>query len=181
MSLQAPSLPALALDLQEGEAVPAFEELVSEFKSMVFSISMHYLGDRGLAEDVAQEVFIRAHRHLGSFESRTHAARWLRKVAARLCIDQIRSRPRHFLDLASVAEPSAEEAWTDPLASERLKAMVGALPDKARMAIILRYQEDLDPLEIAGILEEPLATVKSRLARALSFLRAGFGRAGGNE
>lgn len=180
MTTEIPILPALALDLQAGEAVPPFEEVVRDYKAMVYSMAWHHLRDLSLAEDVAQEVFLRAHRHIGRFESRTHAARWLRKVTARLCIDHLRSRPGRFLDLASVAEPAAEEATGDPVVSQRLQAMVGALPAKARMAIILRYQEDLDPAEIAEILEEPLNTVKSRLNRALLQLRAWFGESGGN-
>ncbi|HEX9080937.1 MAG TPA: sigma factor-like helix-turn-helix DNA-binding protein, partial [Holophagaceae bacterium] len=74
--------------------------------------------------------------------------------------------------------PAAEGQETDPLLSEHLRRMVADLPAPARLAIVLRYQEDLDPREIADVLNESVHTVKSRLQRGLAMLRASLERIG---
>jgi RNA polymerase sigma factor (sigma-70 family) len=66
----------------------AFAELVREHQAMVFSVGWHYLGDRSLAEDVAQEVFLELHQSLGRIESAAHLRHWLRRVAVHRSIDQ---------------------------------------------------------------------------------------------
>ena len=63
-----------------------------------------------------------------------------------------------------------------PMLSEALRKLVAALPEKSRMIVVLRYQEDLDPAEIARIMEIPLGTVKSQLQRALALLREKLAR-----
>jgi RNA polymerase sigma-70 factor (ECF subfamily) len=63
--------------------------------------------------------------------------------------------------------------------AETLRRMVASLPPKARMAVILRYQEDLDPVEIAEVLEMPVRTVKSHLQRSLALLRGKLARCAG--
>jgi len=97
---------------------------------------------------------------------------WLRKVTSHRCIDQARrQKVRPQVSLEDVAEPVAHSTENDLLLSELLRRVVGALPEKARMVVILRYQEDLDPSEIASVLDMPLNTVKSHLRRSLSILR----------
>jgi RNA polymerase sigma-70 factor, ECF subfamily len=150
----------------------AFAEIVREHQAMVFSLAYHFLHDRGLAEEVAQEVFLELHRHLGSIESSAHLIFWLRKVACRRSIDQIRRRafwPKLRLD--QVPEPAARTREGDPMLERALARLVASLPEKPRMVVILRFQEDLDPAEIAKVLDMPVATVKSHLQRALAMLR----------
>jgi RNA polymerase sigma-70 factor (ECF subfamily) len=152
-----------------------FESLVREHQSMVFSLSYHFLGDAGLAEEVAQDVLLSLYRNLGSIQSAEHAAAWLRRVTVQRSIDEGRKRrrrPRAGLeDSAEPAAPSADLERSDILRNAALWRMVSALPDIARMVVILRYQEDLSPAEIATALDRPLATVKSDLQRALALLR----------
>src|SRR5262245_48357983 len=81
----------------------AFEALVREHQAMVYSIARHYLHDRALAEELAQEVFLQLHRNIKSIESPAHLVFWLRKVASHRAIDQsrrLRLRPRVGLDSA---------------------------------------------------------------------------------
>lgn len=154
-----------------------FSEIVREHQSMVFSLAYHYLRDRALAEEVAQEAFIRLYRNLDSIESGTHLIRWLRKVAWRLCIDEKRRRPRaRHLSLDETADPPADASDSDTLMAERLRQLVACLPENMRIAIILRYQEEMDPVEIARELNVPLNTIKSRLQRGLALLRRKLGR-----
>jgi len=148
-----------------------FEALVRRHQAMVFSIAFHFLQDRSAAEELAQDVFLQLHRHLGALQSADHVTFWLRRVTTHRCIDYGRRRRVNFLRLDSVPEPGAEMSLPDPLLSRQLRALVGALPGHARMAIVLRYQEDLTPEEIARVLDRPVATVKSQLQRALKTLR----------
>jgi len=153
----------------------AFGDLVRSHQAMVFSIALRTLGDRGLAEDVAQEVFFRLSGRLASIESPEHLVRWLCKVTSRLCIDELRRRPpTAAVCLDDLAGPGADPG--DPLASQHLRRLVASLPGSARLAIVLRYQEGLEPAEIARVLSEPVNTIKSRLQRALASLREGFDR-----
>jgi RNA polymerase sigma-70 factor, ECF subfamily len=152
----------------------AFADIVRGHQSMVYGLAVHFLRDRALAEEIAQEVFLELYRNLGSIRSPEHLTFWLRKVASNRCVDQVRRsalRPRVGLDdvpeIATASEPPG-----DPMLSEALRKCVGTLPETPRMVIVLRYQEDLDPSEIAAVLDMPVNTVKSHLQRSLALLRA---------
>jgi len=153
---------------------PDFEQLVDEHQSMVFSLAWRMTGDRGLAEEIAQDVFIELDRHLRRMESPSHALFWLRRVAMSRAADAMRRRRVRGLDLWVEIEEShgvqAEER-SSPLGS-RLEGLLATLPEPHRAALVLRYQEDLTPEEIAATLDTPLATVKSHLQRGLKLLRA---------
>ncbi len=156
-----------------------FAELVRRHQSMVYSLAWRFLHDRGLAEEVAQEVFLSLHRNLRSIRSPAHALSWLRKVTAQRAIDEGRRRSRRpAVALELVAEPAAGEAARDPMLAETLRRLVASLPEAPRMVMVLRYQEDLDPSEIAETLSMPLGTVKSHLQRSLALLREKLERRG---
>ena len=159
-----------------------FTQLVREHQSMVFSLALHFLRDRHLAEEVAQEVFLALHRHLAGIQSHEHAGFWLRRVTVQRAIDEGRKRQRRpKIALESVPEPVARTAQRDPLLGEVLRRLIATLPEAPRMVMILRYQEDLDPTEIAGILDMPIGTVKSHLQRSLTLLREKLERRGVGE
>jgi RNA polymerase sigma-70 factor, ECF subfamily len=165
-------------------AQPAFDfaGLVRQHQSMVFSLAWRFLHDRGLAEEVAQEVFFSLHRNLEAIQSPAHAAAWLRKVTAQRAIDEGRRRQRRpHVALEKIAEPASNERGRDPMLDETLRRLVASLPETPRMVMLLRYQEDLDPSEIARIMEMPLATVKSHLQRSLALLREKLARRGVGE
>ena len=150
----------------------AFANLVRGNQAMVFSIAYHFLKDRSLAEELAQEVFLLLHQNLSSIKSPAHLIFWLRKVTSNRCIDvtrRLKARPQVYLE--DVAEPSVEAESSDPMLSKSLHRLVDALPENAKMVVILRYQEDLEPTEIADLLDMPLNTVKSHLRRSLATLR----------
>jgi RNA polymerase sigma-70 factor (ECF subfamily) len=158
----------------------AFADRIRENQSMVFSMAYHSLRDRSLAEEVAQDVFLELHKRFETFESPSHVRNWLRKVAANRCIDQSRRRElRPQLGLDDVREPASPPPAGDPLLGALLGRLVASLPEKHRMVVILRYQEDLDPVEIAETLDMPLGTVRSHLRRSLGILRRKMARAGG--
>jgi len=153
---------------------PDFEQLVDQHQSMVFSIALRMTGDRGLAEEIAQDVFMEMDRNLTRLESPAHACFWLRRVAVNRSADALRRRKVRGIDLwvemEDVHGVSPEDRGS-PL-STRLEQLLATLPEAQRAALVLRYQEDLTPEEIAATLEAPLATVKSHLQRGLRLLRA---------
>jgi len=154
-------------------ALPAFAEVVEVHKSMVFSIAWHFLRDQALAEELAQDVFLQLHRSWESMKSAEHIVFWLRKVTSNRCIDVVRRRKlRHETSLEDAAEPTSLERVQDPLLSAYLERMVASLPEKQRILVVLRYQEGLEPEEIARTLGMNVSTVKTQVSRALDLLRA---------
>ena len=139
---------------------------------MVFSLALRALRDRAVAEELAQDVFLQLYGQMDRIESAQHATWWLRKTTSHRAIDELRKRRfRPVAGLENVPEPSERGTQPDFFLDDRLRKLVGALPEKARMVVVLRYQEDLDPMDIAEMLEMPVATVKSHLHRSLAFLR----------
>ncbi len=187
--------PALAIPIEarresqpmdRAEAQAEFAALVRQHQSMVFSIALHVLRNRESAEEVAQEVFLQLYRWRDRLAGPEHVAAWLRRVACHRAIDYARARRLEPLtSLTDFPEPSApapaDDSANDPLLRDRLRKLVQSLPEKARAVVILRYQEDLDPAEIARTLEMPVRTVKSHLQRSLALLRDKLGRARGME
>jgi RNA polymerase sigma-70 factor (ECF subfamily) len=168
---------ALAQSVQGDQL--AFAELVQQHQGMVFSIAYHFLRDRALAEDLAQEVFLELYQSLDRIESSAHLTYWLRRVTANRCIDQGRKKVRRREQaLEDAPEPTApaQSQSNDPLLMEKLQQSVANLPEKQRMVVILRFQEGLGPAEIAEVLEMPVNTVKSTLHRTLADLRKGLTR-----
>jgi len=150
----------------------AFADLVREHQGMVFSIAWHFLQDRSVAEDVAQEVFLELYRRLADIQSPAHLTFWLRRVATHRSFDHGRRfKSRREQTLEGLPEPASEKAESDPLLHRQLRQTLMSLPEKQRMVVLLRYQEGLGPAEIAEILEMPVNTVKSTLHRCLEELR----------
>lgn len=169
---------ANGLDFRESDAeLPSFGEAVEANKAMVFSIGWHFLRDRTAAEELAQDVFLQLYRHWAGMQSAGHIVFWLRKATSNRAIDMVRKRKsRAETSLEEAAEPTVLERMQDSLLSSYLERMVASLPEKQRMAIVLRYQEDMDPNEIAKVLDMKASSVKTLIARGLELLRAKTGR-----
>jgi RNA polymerase sigma-70 factor, ECF subfamily len=153
-----------------GEA-SSFEEVVRRHQGMVFSLAYHFLRDSGLAEDLAQEVFLDLYRGRPFIQSPRHLEFWLRRVTVHRCIDHGRRNRMQLVSLDTEPEPAAHSGDPDPLLSGRLRSLVASLPAKRRMVLLLRFQEELELREIAEIMGMPINTVKSYLQRSLGFLR----------
>jgi len=150
-----------------------------EHQSMVFSIALRILGDRFLAEETAQDVFLELHAKLDELASDDHVLHWLRRATVHRSIDRIRQRyrrhevvtdPADFRDL-NLPDLAVDASPGDPLLSRQLRQLVASLPVMQRTVIALRYQEDMSVDEIADALSMPVATVKSHLRRTLLLLR----------
>jgi len=155
-------------DLTSGD----FEEIVHTHQSMVFSIAFNFLRNRAVAEELAQDVFLSLYQNLSSIKSVDHLTFWLRKVTVRRCLDHgRRMKLRSHANIDDVPEPADIPIDSDILLSRRLERCMTDLSDTARSILVLRYQEDLEPADIAKIMEMPVNTVKSHLRRTLARLR----------
>ena len=149
-----------------------FTRVVKENQSLGFSLALRFLRDRSAAEELAQDVFLQLYAQIRRIETPAHATWWLRRAICHRCIDEARKRKlRPRIGLEEVPEPSVESRDSDLFLNERVRCLVAKLPPNARMVVLLRYQEDLDPTEIAETLNMPISTVKSHLHRSLTLLR----------
>jgi RNA polymerase sigma-70 factor (ECF subfamily) len=146
--------------------------LVQAHQRSVYSLALRMLGTRDLAEDLTQEVFMQMNGNLRTIESNRHLGFWLRQVTTHRAIDQLRRRARvQMTSLDEEAQLFSTEEDPDPLLQRHLQALLAELSPPARAVLLLRYQEDLDPVEIARTLGMPLNTVKSHLKRSLESMR----------
>lgn len=150
----------------------ALAALVRAHQRSVYSLALRMLGTRDLAEDLTQDVFMQLQGKLGAIESNKHLGFWLRQVTANRAIDQLRRRSRvQMTPLDDEQQLFSAETDSDPLLQRHLRALLADLSAPARAVLLLRYQEDLDPAEIAQALDMPLNTVKSHLKRSLESMR----------
>lgn len=153
-----------------------FRKLVERHESMVFSIAFRVTGNRGAAEEVAQDTFLNLFSALPKLQSDDHILFWLRRVTVHRAEDYIRRRSRRPEYQAEEWQEGTDEAGraslkeADPVGT-RLDQILGSLPEAFREVIVLRYQEDMEPHEIAELLGQPLSAVKSNLQRGLELMR----------
>lgn len=164
-----------------------FRRLVETHQRMVFSLALRVTGEYGAAEEVAQDAFLELFRAAERLESEDHVRFWLRRVTVHRATDALRRRSRQpeaaaeewmedhhggFGDGFDAAQPGQLSAGAlNPGIEARLEELLRALPEAMRVAVVLRYQEDMLPEEIAALLAQPVATVKSHLQRGLHLLR----------
>lgn len=154
----------------------AFGALVRSQQRAVYSLALRMLSDPQQAEDLAQEVFLRLYRNLTAIGSLAHLSFWLRKVTLNGAIDRLRRENHHHaLPLEHAVDIAGDTPDADPLLERRLESLLARLAPAARAVLLLRYQEDLDPTEIARTLSMSVNTVKSHLKRSLAALRASIG------
>ena len=153
----------------------AFASLIRRHQRLVYSLALRMLSDAHEAEDLAQEVFMQLHRRLAVIESDAHLLFWLRKVTTNLAIDRLRQDRKHKIQPLDEDPGIADEPMeSDPLLQRRLRALIARLPADPRAIVLLRFQEDMDPTDIAEALNMSINTVKSHLRRSMTALREGL-------
>ena len=146
----------------------AFRQLVETYQAPVYRLALRMCGgDAALAEDAAQETFLKAVRHIDAYAHRGRFKAYLYKIAANTCTDLWRRSGRR--------EPTEPEEYIEPgfarvEAELSLAQLLSTLTAKQREVVELRYVHDLKLREIAEIVDEPLRTVQSRLRSALKTL-----------
>lgn len=155
----------------------AVAQLVKTHKDAVYRIVAAYLG-RGEAEDATQEVFVLICSGLAKFEGRSQLRTWIYRIATNVALKRLRTRRRKPppASLAPGVEPSAAEPG--PPAGleqrelrEKFREALGQLSDDHRAVVVLRGIEGLPFEEVSRILEIPVPTAQSRMARAKDHLR----------
>lgn len=173
-------------ELDDGELVTrivdagddaAFAELVRRHEGRVRGLLMRLThGDRTLADDLGQEVFLRAYRGLAGFEGRARFSTWLYRIAYNVYLNH-RNRAKQLVSLPEdyervAAAPEGEQSPGLYDIRNDLRAAIATLPERYRAVVVLYYLEDVSYPEIAEMLEMPLGTVKTHLHRARKELRA---------
>jgi RNA polymerase sigma-70 factor, ECF subfamily len=155
----------------------AFERLVERYYQRIDRLAQQVVRHPMAAEDITQEVFLRAYRALPRFRGDASFYSWLYRIAINLCFNYLRRQANH-VSAADEPEVSALPVAADPSAllenqeRERLvRRAIDALPAHYRVAIILRDLEGFSYHEIADILSIPLGTVKSRINFGKRLLR----------
>jgi RNA polymerase sigma-70 factor, ECF subfamily len=151
----------------------AFALLVDRYKAMLFSMSYRLLGDSGLAEDAAQESFIKAYAALSGFRGQSKFSSWLYRICYNTCISMLRRRkPSVELDEAmsvSIAGPADNFQRED--ARQAIEVELKGLPDGPRQLLTLYHLNDLSYEEIAKLVRKPMGTVKAEIHRGRQMLR----------
>jgi RNA polymerase sigma factor (sigma-70 family) len=158
------------------DAAAAF---VRRFQSRVYGLALTMLHDRDLADDVAQETFVRAWRHAATYDARRgRVATWLLTIARNLAIDWARLRPATPVDpdvIASQLDLAKHDTVPDVAERDRLREAVAALPDDQRRALVLATYAGKTAREISALDEVPLGTVKTRIRAGMLKLRDTLG------
>lgn len=155
----------------------AFSELVCLHAQSVLNVVYRMCGDLHMAEDAAQETFIRAWLHLSSFRPPASLRNWLYRIGVNAATDMIRKQKRILPDdLENLPikdpQPGPEALLSQEEQTASVQKAVLSLPDASRAVLILREYEGLSYQEIADALEIPLGTVMSRLNYARKLLKA---------
>ncbi len=154
----------------------AFSELVCIHADGVRNAVYRLYGDTRLAEDAAQETFIRAWLHFASYRPQTSLRNWLYRIAVNAATDMLRKEkrilPHAFEDLSlKDPQPGPEALFSQEERATLVQKAVLSLPDACRAVLVLREYEGLSYQEIADALEIPVGTVMSRLNYARKLLR----------
>ncbi len=179
-----------------GGSQEAFRELVLRFERPVYTLILRMVHDASTAEDLAQEVFVKAYRRLAAYDPARKLSSWLFKVAHNTAIDHLRRASLETVPLtgggaageddagellAVLADSSAE---SPAAAAERrqmaraLERAIASLRPEYREAVVLRYVEGQSYEEIGEVLDLPLGTVKTNLHRARKAMAAAMAAAG---
>jgi RNA polymerase sigma-70 factor (ECF subfamily) len=151
----------------------SFDQIVSGHQTQLLRTAYRMAGNWADAEDVAQEVFVRLHRHGLRFPNEGALRGWLYRVTVNLCLDRARAA-QPWEELAEVPSraDSAEALAIRDEQKRRLMAALSRLAPKERAAVVLREIEGLSTQEVASILGSTEGTVRSQVAKAIGRLRA---------
>jgi RNA polymerase sigma-70 factor, ECF subfamily len=162
----------------------AFSVIVRQYQTPLYNYVVRVLsGDRALAEDMCQEVFIRVHRALPRFDNRCLFTTWLFQVAKHRVVDELRTRERRGRPSLEL-DADAYLELTAPLQPRPIEEMdivwraIGALSVDLKMALLLRDVVGLPYAEIADAMETTLANVKWRIYKAREIVAAELCREG---
>lgn len=170
----------LVKQFQEGSEL-AFNYLVLKHRKGIYMTAVGLLGNSQDADDIAQEVFIRAYNSIREFRGDSAFYTWIYRITVNLCLNQLRGRKiKSFFGLETVANllPDTRNADAptelDEFSTKARKA-IGELPEKQRAVFILRHFRDLSHAEIAVIMDRDVGTIKANYFQAIQKLKTKLG------
>jgi RNA polymerase sigma-70 factor, ECF subfamily len=147
--------------LQRGQHREAFDLLMPRYQDKIFRLAYSVLGNRALAEETTQDIFIRIWKALGGFRGQSSLSTWIYTVARNTCFTAAKSNAAHaplLRDIpAQLHAPEHDIDW---------QFLISQLPEKYRQVLMLYYMEDRSYDEVAQLLDLPMGTVKTNLHRA---------------
>jgi RNA polymerase sigma-70 factor (ECF subfamily) len=156
--------------------ISAFEGIVRRWQGPLINLAYRFCHDRGRAEEMAQEVFLRTYRSLRQWRKDAVFSTWLFALATNLYRSELRRIPAWTVPLEVIAEPvdarPSDGGLEDHDRDLAVRRAVGVLPAKYREALILFYFHDMDVASAARSLGLPEGTVKARLSRGREMLRS---------
>ncbi len=161
-----------------GGEVQAFEGIVRRWQGPLVNMAWRYCRDRGRAEEMAQEAFLRAWRGLAGWRRESSFSTWLFALAANVFRSELQRFPAVNLPLEEVAEPTGaptqHEGMAEKQSREAVRRAVLALPARYREPVVLYYFHEMDVAAASRTMGLPEGTVKARLARGREMLRLRF-------
>jgi RNA polymerase sigma-70 factor (ECF subfamily) len=158
--------------------VQAFEGIVRRWQGPLVNMAWRYCRDRGRAEEMAQEAFLRAWRGLAGWRRESSFSTWLFALAANVFRSELQRFPTVNVPLEEVAEPAGPATHHEGLAErqtqEAVRRAVLALPTRYREPVVLYYFHEMDVAAASRTMGLPEGTVKARLARGRELLRKRF-------
>jgi RNA polymerase sigma-70 factor, ECF subfamily len=158
----------------------AFAALVQRWQTPLVNLAWRFCRDRGRAEEMAQEAFLRAYRNLAQWRGDSAFSTWLFAIATNVYRTELRRVPATMLSLDEIADPPdhrfAPTVYDEAQRDEALRKAVLALPAKYRDAVLLFYFHEQDVPQAARTLRVPEGTLKARLFRGRELLRTKFSR-----
>ena len=174
----------LMLRVKEGDGA-SFSLLLGKHRSPVVHFLYRMVQNQAVAEELAQEVFLRVYRSRASYEPTAKFTTWLFRIATHLALNSLRDgkneRLQERLDddspdtpvrQVSDRRPSAEQAMVNEARRDEVRRAVAALPEKQRAAVLMHKYEEMEYSQIARVLSCSESAVKSLLFRAYESLRA---------
>lgn len=155
----------------------SFSELVKRHQKGLMRMSLRFVKDMDIAQDVVQEAFIKSYEKLNSFEGRSSFKSWLYQIAVNTAKNKLRDNKHNTTDVEEVhlaVSAVAETTLVHTAVSEVLQTEVDKLPFRQKTALVLRIYEDLSFKEIADIMECPYDTAKANYRHALMKLKEKF-------
>ena len=155
----------------------ALERLLERHADRLFAISLRVLTDRDDALDAAQEALIAIARAIGTFDERARFTTWSYRIAVNAALDVARRKQRAPVPTEVLPEPPSKNSAVDDRVADEIdvQAALAELPTEFRVAVVLRDAFDLEYSDIAEILDVPIGTVRSRIARGREVLASLLG------
>ncbi len=144
----------------------AFEALVRTYQADIWRLSLHLTNDRGLADDVTQDTFVRVYRFLPRFRGESKFSTWLFAIARNCALDELRRTKRRFVLVERAKIEEELHAISEATTAIEVREAVVSLPVELREAIVLIDMLGESYRDAAAILALPEGTVKSRVHRA---------------